>query len=54
MIDAKRIQVTMSETIANFNTTASDFTLTGAPGVNIGSITAQMVQWCNGVATSAM
>jgi hypothetical protein len=40
IIDAKRIQVTMSEKIANFNTTASDFTLTGAPGVNIGSITA--------------
>ncbi|MDC0153711.1 hypothetical protein OAJ02_03150 [Nitrosopumilus sp.] len=40
IIDAKRIQVTMSEPIANFNTTASDFTLSGASGVNIGSITA--------------
>ena len=40
MIDAKRIQVTMSEPVANFNTTASDFTLTGAPGISIGSITA--------------
>ena len=38
LIDSKRIQVTMSENISNFNSTASDFTLNGAPGVSIGSI----------------
>ena len=40
VIDSKRIQVTMSETISNYNSTASDFTLNGAPGVSIGSIVA--------------
>ena len=40
MIDSKRIQVTFSEIVGNWNTTATDFTLGGAPGINIGSIVA--------------
>ncbi|MDC0885926.1 hypothetical protein OAR90_02425 [Nitrosopumilus sp.] len=48
MIDAKRIQVKMSEPVGNYNTTAEDFYLTGAPGVRIGSITAD-----NSTATAA-
>jgi hypothetical protein len=40
MIDAKRIQITMSEPIMNFNTTAGDFILNGASGAKIGSIVA--------------
>ena len=40
MIDAKRIQLTMTEPISNYNTTASDFTLNGASGAKIGSIIA--------------
>jgi hypothetical protein len=42
MIDAKRIQITMSEHIGNHNTTAQDFQLHGANtgGIQFGSITA--------------
>ena len=42
MIDAKRIQITMSEDIGNYNTTASDFELHGANtgGISFGSIIA--------------
>ena len=46
MIDAKRIQVTFSEPVINHNSTGSDFTLGGAPGVSIGS-----VQGPNGTST---
>ena len=42
MVDAKRIQVTMSESIGNWNTTANDFQLHGANtgGILFGSIVA--------------
>jgi hypothetical protein len=46
MIDAKRIQITFSEPVINHNSTGSDFTLGGAPGVSIGS-----VQGPNGTST---
>ena len=42
MIDSKRVQITMSEPIGNFNTTALDFSLHGpnTGGVLFGSIVA--------------